>query len=285
MLKRWLEDSRLRCTLALVFAIVISITVLSPAFSNPKLHSRSLAVIKSCKEQATGLTLTLTLVSTAITLLPEDTGSAIADELSELSTPLLIIVCILYFEQYLLTSMEALAFGILLPLAFLFFIGSIYLQKNSLRVIGYKILLIALVCAVAFPTSAGLTIMIRETFAETINMLQTQLDDIVTVFSDMLNADDVLKFLSSFASGIGEILKFAKDALGLLIDAVAILLITSCVIPVITVLLFIWCIKSIIAGKLDNLEDTTMSVLKKLSLQKKNLPQQNEPDDSMKLPA
>ena len=279
------NHSHMRNTLAFVLIIILSITLVSPALSNPKVHSRSLEVIKTCKEQATGLTLTLTLVSTAISLLPEDTGSAIADELSELSTPLLIIVCILYFEQYLLTSMEALAFSILIPLACLFFIGAIYLQKRSLRVIGIKLLLIAIVCALIVPISANLTIMIRETFAETINSLQAQLDEICGVFSDMLNASDVLKFLSSLASGVGEVLEFAKDALGLLIDAVAILLITSCVIPVITVLLFVWCVKSIIAGKMENLEDTAMSILKKLPEKRKHLPPPEEPDDNIQLSA
>lgn len=280
-----LKHPRTITTLLLILAIIVSTTIVSPYLSNPDHHEDTLATINESKNNATALSLTVTLASTAITMLPDDYGSAIADELSELSTPLLVIVCVLFFEQYLLTAMESLAFGILFPIACACFIASMYLHRNSLRVIGYKVLLIAVLCAVIIPLSAGLTETIRDTFSESMSSITQQIDKISVVFNDMLNASDPLKFISSLASGVGEVLDFAKDALGLLIDAVAILLITSCVIPVITALLFIWCIKSIITGKIENLEDTAMSVLKKLPTKNKHLTPPDMPDDNMKLTA
>lgn len=274
-----------RSTLCLCIIIVLSLALLAPILSKPEAHRHSLSIINDSKNQATSLSLTVTLASTAITMLPDDYGSAIADELSELSTPLLIIVCILFFEQYLLTAMESLAFGILIPIACVFLIAALHSQRNSLRIIGYKLLMIAILCAVIIPLSAGLTYTIRDTFAENMTAITAQIDEISLVFNDMLNADDVLKFLSSLASGVGEVLDFAKDALGLLIDAVAILLITSCVIPVITVVLFIWAIKSILTGRIENLEDTAMSVLKKIPARKKSLPPPENPDENAKLTA
>lgn len=259
-------------TLCLCLAMIVSITFLAPTLSNPENHSRTLNIIKESKEQATALSLTVTLASTAITMLPDDYGSAIANELSELSTPLLVIVCILFFEQYLLTAMESLAFCILIPIACVFLIAGLHAQRNSLRIIGYKILLIAILCAVVIPLSAGLTETIRAAFANTSASINAQLNGISEIFEDLLNAKDVWKFLSSLKEGISEALSFAKEALGLLIDAVAILLITSCVIPVITVILFIWAVKSTITGHIGNLEDAAMSVLSKLSSNKKNEP-------------
>lgn len=285
MLTKWTKHFHFRSTLCLLIALIISLTILTPILSNPNFHKHSLNVIKESKEQATALSLTVTLASTAITMLPDDYGSAIADELSELSTPLLIIVCVLFFEQYLLTAMEALAFGILIPLALTCLIISMYSHRNSFKIIGYKLLMIALLCAVIIPLSAALTHTIRTTFSETTASINTKLDDISVVFNDMLNAKDVWKFISSLASGISEALSFAKEALGLLIDAVAILLITSCVIPVITAILFIWGIKSIITGRMENLEDAAMDVLKKLPGKSKHLPPPDAPNEDAKLTA
>ena len=285
MFTKLTQRPHFRSTLCLCIIIVLSLALFAPILSKPEAHRHSLSIINDSKNQATALSLTVTLASTAITMLPDDYGSAIADELSELSTPLLIIVCILFFEQYLLTAMEGLAFGILIPFACVCFIVALHSQRNSLKVIGYKLLMIAILCAVIIPLSAVLTHTIRDTFAENMAVITTQIDEISLVFNDMLNADDVLKFLSSLASGVGEVLDFAKDALGLLIDAVAILLITSCVIPVITAILFIWCIKSIITGHMENLEDTAMSVLKKIPPLKKHLPPPENPDESAKLTA
>lgn len=285
MFTKLTQHPHFRSTLCLCIIIVLSLALFAPILSKPEAHRHSLSVINDSKNQATALSLTVTLASTAISMLPDDYGSAIADELSELSTPLLIIVCILFFEQYLLTAMEGLAFGILIPFACVCFIAALHSQRNSLKVIGYKLLLIAILCAVIIPLSAGLTATIHAAFAETTASINAQLDEIKIIFEEMLNAKDVWKFLSSLASGISEALNFAKEALGLLIDAVAILLITSCVIPVITAILFIWCIKSIITGRMENLEDTAMSVLKKIPARKKPLLPPENPSENTKLTA
>ena len=64
------------------------------------------------------------------------------------------------------------------------------------------------------------------------------------------------------------IIDYMMNMLSLLIDAVAILLITSVVIPILTALLFIWCIKSIIMGKMENLHDIAMDVFKRVPQRK-----------------
>lgn len=283
-----IKQPRSIATIALLICMVLSITVVSPYLSTAANHQRALSSINESKANATSLSLTVTLASTAISLLPDDTGSAIADELSELSTPLLVIVCILFFEQYLLTAMESLAFSILVPAACALFIASLYLNRKSLQILAIKLLLIGLLCACIIPISAELTIMMRNTLAESTATLQVQLTEIGETFSKMLgegSEGDVWKFITNLTDGVGDALEFAKNALGLLIDAVAILLITSCVIPVITVVLFIWSIKSIISGRMENLEDTAMSVLKRLPRKKKQLPPQEEPDDTLHLSA
>jgi len=218
-------------------------------------------------------------------MLNDDTGTPIAEELSDFSAPLMFIVCILYFEQYLLTAMEAFSFSILIPIACFFFILSLNLRRSSLQVIGYKLLLIALLCAVVIPISAYLTITIRETFAESINSVNAQIDVISDQFSEMLNADDLWKSITSFASGIGEILEFFKKALGLLIDAVAILLLTSCIVPLITVCLFVWFIKIIITGHMENLEDTAIDIINRFPHKKKAFPSPESPNDNARLSA
>lgn len=269
----------------LVIAILLSVTVARPYLADPANHKETLAIIHESKGNATALTLSVTLASTAITLLPEDIGSPIADELSELSTPLLVIVCILFFEEYLLTAMEALVFNILVPAGCAFIIASLLLQRGSIRVIGYKILLIALVCAAVIPLSAGLTGLIQDTYAEKLNGIAVRMDEISVTFNEMLNAKDITKFLSSLASGVSAILDLAKEALSLLIDGVAILLITSCVIPLLTAILFIWALKSIIAGHMENLEDTAMSVIKRIP-RRRTPPAPEAPDeDDAQIPA
>ena len=163
-MKRFVREPRFVKTCILVIAIVLSMTVLSSVFRSADFQAPTLSVIKDSKEQATALTMTVTLASTAISMLPDDTGAPIADELSELSTPLLIIVCILYFEQFMLTSMEFFSFSVLIPCALGIYIVYLYNGKKSLSLLSTKLLLMAILCACVIPVSAGITQMIRETF-------------------------------------------------------------------------------------------------------------------------
>ena len=56
----------------------------------------------------------------------------------------------------------------------------------------------------------------------------------------------VSKWLSSLKGGVSEIVRKAENALGNFIEAAALLLITSCVIPVLTLVLFIWIINAVL---------------------------------------
>ena len=257
-------------TALLVFMIILSL-VISPYVSDPAFHSSTLKVIQDNKAEATALAGLVTVASVAVTTLPDDTASPLASELSDLSTPLLLVVCVLYFEQFMLTSLEYLVFSILVPAGLALLIAAVWTERRSFSILATKILLIALVCAFVIPLSAGLTSMIEHTFSETINATFSQVDQIKKAFSGLTGNEDgasILSFFTGLASGIMSIIDYIMNMLSLLIDAVAILLITSVVIPILTALLFIWCIKSIITGKMENLHDTAMDVFKRVPQKK-----------------
>lgn len=264
MLKKWLHDLNTYKLLALLFAIVLSIAWVSPIMSDPKTHHNTLDVIDRNKEKATYLSATVTIASTALSLMPEDAASPLANELSELSTPLMLIVCVLYFEQFMLTSLEYLSFSVLIPIGLVLQILCLFARKKSWLILSRKLLILAVVCACIVPLSASVTAMIEATFADSINGVNEKIQAISTAFEKIIGGDskgDILAFISNVATGIGSVFEFAREALGLLIDGVAILLITSCLVPAISAVLFVWCVKSIVSSKMENIEDTTFDIL------------------------
>lgn len=272
MLKEWIKTEKGRITATYVAIILISLLILNPIMTNPGTHRGSLDVIDRNKMKATTLSVTVTVASTALSMMPDDTAAPIADELSELSTPLMIITCVLFFEQFMLTTMEHVAFAWLIPIAMAFRLASVYSRKKSMLIASNKMIMIAIVCACVIPFSAMVTNMVENSFAESINRVNQSINEMSQAFEMIINGNeegDILSFVSNVVSGIGSLLSFAKEALGLLIDAVAILIITSCVIPALTAILFIWCIKSIITSRMENFEDIAMNVLKRLPLKKK----------------
>lgn len=256
----------------LVLLMILSVFLASPILTNPETHMESMRIIDGNKDEALGLAATVTIASTALSFMPDDVAAPLADELSELSTPLLVIVCILYFEQFMLTSMEYLSFSILIPIALGLRVTCLYYRRKSWLLLSSKLLLIAVLCACMIPVSTAITGMIEDAFAESLNIVQDKLDNISEAFSKIIGGEsngDVLAFIGNVATGIGSIFEFAEESLGLMIDGVAILIITSCVIPLITILLFVWGVKSVITGRIENLEDTAVDLWKRIPNKKK----------------
>ena len=271
MLNKWLHDVKTYKLLALLLAIFLSIVWISPIMSNPKNHRNTLDIIDRNKQKAISLSATVTIASTALSLMPEDTASPLADELSELSTPLMLIVCVLYFEQFMLTSFEYLSFSVLIPIGLALQVLCLFIRKKSWLILSRKLLILALVCACIVPLSASVTGMIEATFAESINSVNEKIDAISKAFENIIGGDskgDILAFISNVATGIGSVFEFARASLGLLIDGVAILLITSCLVPSMSAVLFVWCVKSIVSSKMENIEDTTFDILDRFQTKK-----------------
>lgn len=257
--------------IALLALAIVASLLISPLASSPDFHKGTLEIIQHNKTEATAITSLVTVASVAITALPDDTASSLANELADLTTPLLLVVCVLYFEQFLLTSLEYIVFSFLVPAGLALLIANVWTERRSFSILATKVLLIALICAIIIPLSAAFTGMIEATFSASIDSTFSQVDQIKEAFSGLTGNEDgasILSFFSSLASGVASILSYIMNMLSLLVDAVAILMITSVVMPVITALMFVWCIKSIIAGKMENLHDTALDVMKRIPQRK-----------------
>ena len=85
------------------------------------------------------LTAGVAATSTAISALPGDAATPIAEQVSELTSPLLIVVCAIYLEKFLLTTIGYVSFKFLIPFACL--LGAVYLfsSREAVRVLAVKL--------------------------------------------------------------------------------------------------------------------------------------------------
>ena len=68
-----------------------------------KINAHAIQSLDDKKTTALELTAAATAASAAITLIPGDAGTPIADKLADLSSYFLIVVCAIYLEKYLVT--------------------------------------------------------------------------------------------------------------------------------------------------------------------------------------
>lgn len=248
MFKGTQTATRIIALLVCVLFISLSIGAASPYFSSPQTYDDIIEKLDEKKTTASNMTTAITIVSFGLSALKDDTATPIAEEIANLTGPLLLITCILYAEKFLLTTTGYISFTFLIPLACVLIVISMFTPKRNIRNLAYKILIFAIAIVLLVPASVQLTVMVEETFESSIknaiDRASNLAKEIITV-----NASEGANFFIKFIEGIGDsvtfILDTGKNVLSLFIDALAVMLITTCAIPVFTFLAFAWIINKL----------------------------------------
>ena len=109
-----------------------------------------------------------TAASAAITLIPDDIGTPIADQLADLSTGLLIVLAVLYAEKYLIPIFMFASLVLLIPAASLSEIAFIFRGSRSFRSCSIKLLCLAILLATVIPISVVVSNSIDSTYHDSI---------------------------------------------------------------------------------------------------------------------
>lgn len=89
---------------------LISIFGVSRAAASPEFHAKTIESLDEKRNTVMELTAASTAASAAITLIPGDTATPIAEKLADLSTYFLVVLCAIYLEKYLVTITVTLHF-------------------------------------------------------------------------------------------------------------------------------------------------------------------------------
>lgn len=237
----------------LVLAALLSIFAVGKRASDPAYHQASIDALEEKQETVLELTAASTAASAAITLLPGDTATPIAEKLADLSGYFLIVLCAIFLEKYLLTITSYVSFTILIPAACALGIAALFSEKlrAALGKLAWHLLLFALAIAFAIPTGVKVSSMIEDTYRasieETIANAEQTTEDIQSATSDEAEKSGLSGLFSKVTEGITGAATAAveqlKTVLNRFIEALAVMLVTSCLIPILVLLFFAWLVK------------------------------------------
>ena len=237
----------------LVLAALLSIFAVGKRASDPAYHQAS---IDALAETVLELTAASTAASAAITLLPGDTATPIAEKLADLSGYFLIVLCAIFLEKYLLTITSYVSFTILIPAACALGIAALFSEKlrAALGKLAWHLLLFALAIAFVIPAGVKVSSMIEDTYRasieETIANAEQTTEDIQSATSGETDEGEKSGLSGLFSKVTEGITGAATAAVGQLktvlnrfIEALAVMLVTSCLIPILVLLFFAWLVK------------------------------------------
>lgn len=221
----------------------------------PNRYEKTIASIDEELSGVLKLSALTTGISATITAIPGDTGTPIADHLMTLTTWLLVVIVVLFLEKYSLTLIGKLIFMIIIPIVIGMFGVGILKHSKKLLLKGVNGLLIASLIFFAIPASVSLSNEIKETYEFSLNNTLAEAENAKAKTDEATDdsADDNKNFIEGAISKVTDAvsstvmggLDAAESFLNTLTESLAVLVVTSCVIPMLVLVLFIWLIKKL----------------------------------------
>lgn len=248
----------LKVVIPIVIAL-ISVFVVARFAASTEFHAKTIQSLDEKKTTVMELTAASTAASAAISLLPGDTGIPIAEKLADLSTYFLFVLCALYLEKYLLTITGYAAFVILIPAACLLFSFNVFRRSRSVNRAAKKIALFGLAITVVIPASVKVADMVEDTYKASINSTlesaKEATEEIEESAEDSKNSKDDEGFLAGIIStvqnGVSGVTNKIQTVLNDFIEALAVMIVTSCIIPIAVLFFFVWLVKAVLGIDID----------------------------------
>ena len=231
----------------LLLAGVVSFLFIADIAAAPGTHESTIASIDEKTDTVLKLTATSTLASAAVSAIPGDTATPIATKLADFTEYFLLILCVLYSEKYLLTIIGAGAFKILIPLACLLLIVGLFWNGRVMKRLAAKIAIIALAFYFVVPLSIRISDMIYSAYRESIDTTIASAEELSDETSALADAAEDKNIINTILSRISETADSLTDKaatiLNRFVETLAVMIVTSCIIPILVLLFFLWLIK------------------------------------------
>lgn len=278
-----MNTKRMKYILTVIFFIVgiLSCTVVTDYVKDPVHHKTVLDSLDEKKTTVLELTAAATATSALITLIPGDVATPIAEKITDLTGYLLVVLCAIFLEKYLVTITGYVAFRYLIPAACVGLIISLYAKGTFMRNIALKVLILGIAVFLVVPAGVQVSGLIENTYA---SQIQAALEDAKETQKEIGDADvseqtsqdsqndiestggqNILDQAKQLISGVKdsvgnaienaavsseELVARVQDTLNHFIEAVALMIITSCVIPLLVLLCFVWIVNRVFGTNL-----------------------------------
>lgn len=255
-LKNLIRSNRMVAVILLLIIALISIFVVSSFVTSPEFTKDMIESLDEKKATVLKLSVAAAASSTALSMIPGDAAIPIANQIAELTTYFILILGAILLEKMLITVIGYVSFNYIIPFACLMGMVYLFYKKDVIRDLSIKLALFGIIIFLAIPASIRISDLIYDSYKASIEQsietaennkeyIEEKREDIAE--EDQNWFDKIGDYLSDVTSKIGmdisAMIKKGEDSLSAFLDAVAVLIITSCVIPIVVILIFAWVIK------------------------------------------
>lgn len=240
----------------LILVALFSNFIISRVVTSPKFNAKTIESLDEKKITVMKLAAASAATSTALTLLPGDIATPISNQIAELSKYFLLILSVILLEKMLVAVVGYISFSYIIPLACILGIVFIIWEKEIFKTLAIKLSIFALIIFLAIPVSMKASDLIygthKDSIQETVDTTENNKEYIEEKSKELpVEEKNLLEKIGGYlsditakiGSGVSDAVKKGEENFSAFLDAVSTLIITTCVVPLIVILIFIWSIK------------------------------------------
>lgn len=260
-------------TAVLAVIALLSIFLLAGIFSSPETYSGTIDSLDKKKDTVLTLTAVSAGASAALSAIPDDTCTPLAERMADLSGDFLIILTAIYLEKYLLTTFGFATFALLVPISCVLVIAALFmrrrpgLRKPFIR-LAEKLVLLGIALVLTVPASVFVADRIEATYQDSINatiaaaeiteaaaedtneqVQRNEATNPIEFFQQRI--EDIQNAAGGVASTVSGAVEWVQGVISNFTEAVAVMIVVSCIIPILVLLFFLWVVKLILGVNVD----------------------------------
>lgn len=239
----------------LVLLAVLSITIVAPWAGNPDNHKHSIEQTEDKISSVMTLSGGAAATSATLSLLPGDMCTPLAEQLAELAKYFLLILSALYLEKFLISLSGFITFTFLIPAACLFLCIAILWGKKNLTRTAVKIALLGLIIFTIVPMSVLLSDKVYQTQASKVNETIEEYNELE------IEGDADSGFFNELTSITTESIDRITSFLDNLLQSLAVMIVTACVIPLLVFFFLVWLVKVIFSANILVLDTSSLDAI------------------------
>ena len=241
--------------LAIVFLMVFSFTVLTHVIPESKFVQDTVKHLEDSQNTIMKFSGTTIATSLSLSALPNDFASPLASTVSDLNTYFIFIFAVLFVEKLLVIEGIKIALVWMIPAACVLGILAIVFEKEMFKNFAKKLLILGISVIMVVPMSTHFTetvcadylTYVDETIEEAdagagkINEIMAEGTEQATFFDKLSDA------FKTAISDVNDLLAYFKNVVKKCVNSVAVMIVTTFVLPMLVMLLFRWLLTELFA--------------------------------------
>lgn len=239
--------------LILVLAAVFSFFIAASMLPKTGFVQGSLESLEESSDMVMKFSAVTLSTSLAISALPDDFATPLAESLSDMNIYFIAILVVLFFEKLLLQYGVKLAFVILIPAACAIGVLFVATQRGLLKGLAIRLCILGLAVALVVPCSTHLTDYVAadlmDYVSETIEETENDAGKLSEAMEDSSSKKSIFEHLSDLfhtaVNSVSDLMTYFQNTIRRCMNAIAILILTNCLMPLLTLFVLKWILREV----------------------------------------